>query len=367
MPATRLLSSVGVVLRALGVPWLMVLSVGLPLGYSLRDVLASGLLRLTAASAWLPTAPGPAPTRTSASTALQGGRRASESVSKLPRIVQIGAQKSGTTFISSLLARHPELKTCCVGNRSVDTREGGFLLDVRSVHTREGNMSRKRAAEERKRYAAALEHCSRPCASQGAVFFDDKPEYLADLDGQRLVSTLQILPPRTVFVLSMRDPLDRMVSSMGMESCRHGIPILGCYTRYFTDRMREMRPDNAFVKKGRYGTHLKRWLKYVPRERMLLFYFEEVVNDTLGVLNQILRAAGLRALDALPTIEKSAALPFDTRECKSSLCGAPATKRLKAAAAKSCWRIREFYEPEIRDLGSIVGRDVPASWRSCEN
>lgn len=261
--------------------------------------------------------------------------------------------------MSSLLSQHPELKTCCVGATAMDTREGGFLVHVGR------SMDEERAAEERKRYAAALEVCTRPCVSQGAELFDDKPEYLVELDGPSLVSALQILPPQTVFVLSMRDPLDRLVSSMSMEACRHGVPLLGCLIPYFKGRMDRMDPDNEFFNKGRYGTHLERWLQYVPRERMLLFFFEEVVSDTLGVLNQILRAAGLQTLDAVPAVPEGAAVPFDVRRCLSSSCGEPARRTLRAAAAARCKAIRAFYEPELRDLGSIVGRDVPASWYAC--
>jgi len=243
----------------------------------------------------------------------------------------------------------------------MDTREGGFLLDV------EQNISGTRVVEEQRRYAAEMEKCSRQCASHGAEFFDDKPEYLGTLDGHRLVSAVKILPPRAVFVMNMRDPLDRMVSSMSMESCRHGVPLFGCYIGFMKARMDDLDPDNEFVLKGRYATHLQRWLQYVPRERMLLFFFEELVSDTLGVLNQILRGAGLLTLDAVPAIEESARIPFDTRRCLSRSCGKPASDQLRAAAAERCKGIRAFYEPEIRALGPIVGRAVPASWSTCEN
>jgi hypothetical protein len=293
------------------------------------------------------------------------GHSQEEAQTYLPRIVIIGAQKSSTTFIRGVLFKHPKLTTTCFEHLMPHTTTSTECDYLQTVPISDVSAFGKSLASKLK---AGVTHCPPPT---DGLLFVDKPSYLSTMSPERIAMTVQVLPPQTVFVVILRDPLERMVSSMGMEACRVGTVQNQCGVKIMIQQFESMGALEStagnedpldFVSRGMYTTLLEKWIKHVPRERMLMFYFEEVHSNSVRVANDILSAASLEQYDRLPP----AVAKNPPTTCKAIECGMPARDRIEAAAAEHCETIRKFYEPEIRDLGSIVGRGVPGSWFTCD-
>merc|ERR1719343_575051 len=122
---------------------------------------------------------------------------------------------------------------------------------------------------------------------------------MAELTSARIALCAQALPG-IFFVLQLRDPLDRMVSALAMASCTFGNVKNGCRLDESYSIMDNFPLKSQHVYKGMYGTALKRWTKYVPQERILVFFFEELSADPLSVVNKVLVRAGLEAFREMP-------------------------------------------------------------------
>mmetsp|Transcript_19187 Transcript_19187/g.60359 ORF Transcript_19187/g.60359 Transcript_19187/m.60359 type:complete len:351 (-) Transcript_19187:28-1080(-) len=269
----------------------------------------------------------------------------------MPRFVLIGTQKAATTFMKNVLFTHPRLRTVCRGPTT--TGEGSFLLQGHKF---------KDAEAFRKAYGSALLESTNKCRDVGDIIFDNKPAYMAEAKSKTIAFLVQAVPQQTFFVLNLRDPLERMVSAMSMMSCHVGKERNMCQLTRWNATMTTLDTKSQHIYKGFYGKALKKWLQYVPRERILIFYYEEILREPLRVMNEILSRAHLQNLSRVPDVNSK---PDWQTKCKVKQCGTPARDQIKAAAYDRCPSIRRCFDHEIRDLSSIVGKSVPASWFTC--
>lgn len=93
------------------------------------------------------------------------------------------------------------------------------------------------------------------------------------------------------------------------------------------------------------------------------FFFEEITADPLSVANQVLFKAGLEPFREMPKVSTK---PSAQTACRVKACNFPARDNISAAASDRCEHIRQFYEPEIKGLGPLVGRSAPVSWSLCK-
>lgn len=146
--------------------------------------------------------------------------------------------------------------------------------------------------------------------------------------------------PQVQLVLCFRDPIERAFSQWTMltdklDSAR-GYPGFGELIRMRTPGVHEVSPgwskrdarQYSVVSRGLYGAQLRRALEHLPRERMLLMRFDDVVVDPGGALDTMTDFLGLhrfgrdidprprnshqRRLDAAPPTGEDLRLLADT-------------------------------------------------------
>jgi hypothetical protein len=171
----------------------------------------------------------------------------------LPTFVVIGAMKAGTTSLYEYLRLHPDVFMS-------EEKELRFFVE-------QGRWPRGLAWYERQ-FAAAGDAVAVGEASPPYTMY---PE-LAGVP-ERMASVV----PRAKLVYLVRDPVERIVSDY-----QHRI-------REVRDRRppEEALLDPSYVDVSRYAFQLGQYLRFFPREQILVVPTEELGRDTLGTLARI--------------------------------------------------------------------------------
>lgn len=184
-------------------------------------------------------------------------------------------------------------------------------------------------------------------------------------------------------VITLRDPVDRTVS-LWHHMKRYGM------TRLPLEEAMERVPE--LLETGRYAHHVGRWIDTFGRERVLVLFHEQLVEDpdafvgaicehvgmpmkavpeslrghrenasrsSNGVLAWAAWKAGdaLRAVGAYGLIEKAKAAGL-----KKLVFGKPGAKPLPDAEADVRTRIRDHFRPEMERLEELLAVDL-AAWK----
>jgi hypothetical protein len=192
----------------------------------------------------------------------------------LPNFLLIGAQKCGTTWLAAMLAQHPEIF-------SPETKELHFF-DL---------------ADHYARGLAWYEAQFADCAGEQAIgeatpnylgisceVPSDARDYLDSLgiDSEAMATEYpnthgniaalvhQALPDARLILL-LRNPVDRAISSYFHQVRMRRIAP--------TRRIVEACVEYGILSMGFYYTHLERWLRYYPRDRFLVFFYEQDVRQ----------------------------------------------------------------------------------------
>lgn len=228
-----------------------------------------------------------------------------------PAWLGIGAQRSGTTWFTTLLCQHPEVDLGTNGKKEQ------HLLHKVGDGTRSPEEYLQlfpadgvRRGEWTPQY---LRHSSTPPAAQ-RLLGDDVP----------------------VLVL-LRDPVDRFVSSMRLAATRGTSP-----WPYPV-------PITVQTWSGCYADQLEMWAHFVGRERMMVMVYEDVRRDPQAAVDAVWRRIGVEPV----------ALAEVARPSRSS--------------SKADWSppegleesLRVLYRPQARRLVDDWGLDV-SSWRTLD-
>lgn len=175
-----------------------------------------------------------------------------------PNLYLIGAQKSGTTLLATMLGQHPDI---CLA----EPKEPHFFAQNwgKGLEWYQGHFARTDA-----RYC-----------------LDASPSYTAaPLNGEQPDSPLAGIPqrlfelqPEARFVYMMRDPVKRTYSSY-WHSVRAGDE-----QRSFAEAIRD---SDYYLRMGRYHKQLALYLQYFPLSRFKLIFFEDFVSRPEAVANQ---------------------------------------------------------------------------------
>ncbi len=208
----------------------------------------------------------------------------------LPSFLGIGAQKAGTTWLHSNLARHPDL----------------FLPAAKELHWFDWNWHRSPAA-----YARWFREAG--TRLRGEI----TPAY-AILPPSQIAMAAQLMPQvRVIFI--MRDPIERAWSQAQMNLLRHG----GRTLESIADAAwREHLSSPAVIERSRYAAALDRWGRQVPASRILTAFFEEISSDPRALLGRIcaflevdpLHESLLAGAASVVNAGESAAMPAVARE-----------------------------------------------------
>jgi hypothetical protein len=178
-----------------------------------------------------------------------------------PRLIMIGAQKSGTTTLAMLLDQHPDIALS-------DPKEPGFYST---------------------RFEKGLDWY-RSCfpAQLPAVLLDASTAYtMAPVDGEcydTVVQRIKAATPDAKFIYIMRDPVDRTISSYWHDR-RAG---------RLTEDLRQVVEKSPFhLDVSRYHRQITPYLNHFPRDRFLFIDFVGLSNDPVGVAERCVAFAGL--------------------------------------------------------------------------
>ncbi|MGA2837580.1 MAG: sulfotransferase [Acidimicrobiales bacterium] len=188
----------------------------------------------------------------------------------LPDFFVAGAPKAGTSALHAALARHPELSMSRIKEPKY------YLCDGRPPPRGHGPgdpHSSKEWIWERSRYEALF-----PTGSTATLRGESTPFYLSDPGA--LARILRDVP-HARFVCVLRDPIDRAYSNWahlwadGLEP----VPdFLAACAEEERRRKAGWAPMWRYVGSGRYGEQLQDLYRLVPRERVHLLRYRELVD-----------------------------------------------------------------------------------------
>lgn len=178
----------------------------------------------------------------------------------LPNFLIIGAEKAATTWLARCLSEHPQAY--------LPPEKELFFFSTRydrGIDWYEGHF--------------------RDWSGETAVG-EATPVYLSHPDAARRIDATL---PGIKLIVSLRHPVDRAYSAY-WHNLRHGrIAAETDFERAFIADACEIRS------RGDYATHLARYLRWFPRERLLALVYEQIGEDPGGELGRCLRYLGLDA------------------------------------------------------------------------
>jgi len=271
-----------------------------------------------------------------------------------PTFIGIGPGKSGTTWLYSTLARHPE-----VGMSSV--KETLFF------------------SEQFERGVDWYQRFFRDCAGKRAIgevsntyiFSDAAPERIARFrPDMRLISFL-------------RNPVDRTFSHY-LFWVRNGT-VQGTFEEAI-----EQHPD--LMMRGQYARILDRWLAHFPREQLMLHLFEDFRANPAATAQSVyafvgvdptFHAAGIekrelgaavarstlvaRVVKQTSTAVRALGLPEIVQRVKDGplprlLYRAYAPEEYPKMRPETRQRLRDFFAADTQRLGDLLGRNLDEVW-----
>jgi hypothetical protein len=256
----------------------------------------------------------------------------------LPDVLIIGAQRSGTTSLHEYVTRHPGVWSAKL------TKEVHFF-DLRW----------DQGPGWYRRYFPArwtrLRFRRRNGYDLAAV--DASPYYLFHPDVPRRAARVC---PDARLIAVLRNPIDRALSQyklevkLGFEDAATFEDALQRETTRLNGEEERLLKDEHYLSlayqhhsyaiRGHYMTQLERWLKFFPRERLLVIISEELFSDPYPEIRRIYAFLGV------PDREDGEFLKLSPSRGRDEM--SPATRAL----------LRAEFRKSNQDLYSFLGRDV---------
>jgi hypothetical protein len=251
---------------------------------------------------------------------------------RLPHFVIAGAPKAGTTALHAALATHPGLYLSPVKEPKYYLTEG---RPRREDHRGPGDAhSRQEWVWRREDYLALFDG-----APAGTVRGESTPFYLYDRAAHaRLAADV----PGVKVIVVVRDPVDRAYSNWAHLRADGLEPVADFLTAV---RLEEQRIADGWAPfwhyrgLGRYGEQLRDIYRYVPRERIFLLRYRQLVDTPSQTLDAVSRFLGVPTGIA-HTVAPENVKPFvaDTSRHRLLAGTARAGAALGAYAPPHVWR-----------------------------
>jgi hypothetical protein len=248
----------------------------------------------------------------------------------LPNLLIIGAQKAGTTTLFDLLAEQPEF----VGSR---VKEPQFLTSpVRFLPI------------YRTFFPLVDRHKPRPHV------FEATPYYLFHPDVPRRAARLLGRDPGLRVIAILRDPIER-ARSHHEHNLRYGLEHLPFERAVDAEPTRLAQRGRAgrfahrhhsYIARGMYAPQLARWFDAIGRERVGVWFFEELFEDAARGVGEVLDWLGV-------PVERRA--PVAPRRSNAGSTREPLDATLRP-------RLHAMFEPDRCELESLLARRTPTPW-----
>jgi len=216
----------------------------------------------------------------------------------LPNFIGIGAGKAGTSWLYSILSKHPEI---CISS----AKETLFFED----HYNRGLQW----------YAKFFSHCQNSSAigevSNTYIFSSFAP------------ARVHAFNPDIQLIATLRNPVDRAFSHYLFHY--RNAQVEGSFESAI-----EQMPD--IVDRGLYYSYLKNYFQYFPREQLLCLLFDDLKHDPVAVAHQVLSFLQVDASWATPAFVDTQRLPASK----------PRSKLLARSVKRAAHTVRELGFPE---------------------
>ncbi len=178
----------------------------------------------------------------------------------LPNFLIIGSQKAGTTSLYRILKQHPQI----------------FMPEKKEINF---FFKEDEYARGAKAYAAHFSDSANRLARGEA-----SPGYICHPEAPKRIHALL---PQAKLILTVREPIQRAVSQY-WDNRRHlnePHTFAECVALYLSDNYR---PDQiGYFSRGVYMRYIRRYLKYFPRENLLILPFEEMRANPVSFYRRI--------------------------------------------------------------------------------
>lgn len=191
----------------------------------------------------------------------------------LPNFLIIGAQKAGTTALYRYLNQHPEIFM------SPDKEPRYFSFS--------GNNNSLFPYQRPDQYEALFSN-----ATGEEAIGEASTSYLASkIAPARIAQAI----PHVKMIAILRNPVERAYSAY-IFRVREGQEKRKDFARVLHDELdiiKQGQIRGTYLNRGFYGQQIERYYSHFNKEQLKLFLFEDLVNDTPGVLREIYRFIGV--------------------------------------------------------------------------
>jgi hypothetical protein len=196
-------------------------------------------------------------------------------VMTLPDFIVVGAAKAGTTALYWYLADHPQVFMSAT--KETNYFAYGLRDDGRPIY---GDPELHHfPVTSREQYERTFDGAS------GAVAVGEaSPIYL---ECPQAAGRIRDAIPDAKIICSLREPVDRAYSDYLMYLRSRGLPFDP--ERELTTSARWARPDSHWMQISRYADALERYFDRFPRERIMIFLFDDLRADQVGLVRDVYR------------------------------------------------------------------------------
>jgi SAM-dependent methyltransferase len=303
---------------------------------------------------------------------------------RLPDVLCIGAQRSGTTWLHAAIQQHPRVWACGIkefhhfDQDGSDPAIGEFrqrqALALLATDAAGGMDDGGRTRRIRK----ALRHGFPPAHSwenYAAIFASAPDEQLAcdftpayaTLDENTVADIVRVMPDIQV-IFMLRDPVARAVSGGLHQLRRDGIE------RPTAAELLAACESPANVLRTDYLRTLDIWQRHLPADRLLVLLHDDIARDPMAV---VARTCGFLGIEPLEADGLGQACSSDPRNRSETVLPAPQLAGVKAAVSRRWlpmlvelerrfgeqvrqWRLaaeRRILAADAADAGSGAGRE----------
>ena len=246
---------------------------------------------------------------------------------KLPNVLIVGAQKSGTTWLHACLKKSPYVF-------APEEKELNFF-------------NRRNYLEKLDSYTGLFKESEEPFRLESSPNYFKPPN-----EKLNVASNVQSLLPNAKCIVVLRNPIERYLSAYTHHMMQERLD--------YAEVISEIKDDYGMVSWGRYSGILSNWLNYFPDTHVLLY--DDICKNKARVVSSVSDYLG-RDLKI-----KNKDLDFRTNDKNKksqrlAISKGEHWKKLPALSEDVRQELYDIYSGSINELEQQTGRDLSA-WRS---